>query len=143
MAIVVTMKAEALQALVDKSVGGTALFQPKFVAFYDSTAITPIRFMAPANAISSLAAAKTIRAIATGTCPAAVETPIVGAYIVGDVGTYHLDSLADAQALCNDGVFSGTLAAFLHYVIATITGLNITVTALDDVKCNPCDIVFS
>lgn len=151
MALTVTISDAAKAAAADRMAGGTSLLQAKYVVFVDSAA-TPVRFRAGSNAVAKVAGVASVTATATGTCPAGVTTPIgagtIGAYanvlafVIGDVGAYHIDSAADADALC-----SGVSTTFLNYVIARVTGTGagadvIAVTAGDSVQANPITLTF-
>ncbi len=154
MALTVTFSAGYHTAAADKAAGGTSLCQPKYVVFVDSAA-TPVRICADTTAITHPSGAPTTAVIvATGTAPAGVTTPIGAtagaggiaantvAIVIGDVGTYHIDSLADAIALC-----SGAVATFLNYIYCTVTGTGaggdvIAVTAGDMVRVNPITLTY-
>jgi hypothetical protein len=126
MAVTTTISTAAKQAHANRLVGGSDLLQAKYCVMYDSAALA-VRTLA-----SNTTALTTVVASGTATAPAGVTTPIVGGYIIGDVGANHLDSEADALALCTPGT-SGILA----YVLATIVltaGDVIAVTAADDIK---------
>jgi hypothetical protein len=105
--------------------------------------------------VAKTAGAATVTVTSTGTCPAGVTTPIGGlalltdgipqyclCAIIGDVGTYHIDSLADAQALC-----AGAVATWLNYVLCWVTGTGagadvLAVVAGDVIRTNPVSLTF-
>jgi hypothetical protein len=141
-------KAAAAARLVDPS---SAFLQAKYVVFVDAAA-TPVRFVAGTN--TPTAAANVFTMVATGTCPVGVTTPIGGttgagdgstanalAYVIGDVGTYSIASLTDAQALA-----AGPWATFANYIIATVVagvvGDQLSVTTADDVKAKSVTITI-
>ena len=151
MALTTTLSTAAKAALASRAAGGSSLFQPKYLVFVDAAA-TPVRFLGDSTAVT--AAANVVTAIANGTCPAGVTTPLGGqvtpvdgstayaiAYLIGDVGASHIDSLADAISLC-----SGAWVAFANYIIATtvtgVVGDRLTVTAGDGVRCTGLTITF-
>jgi len=153
MALTVTRSTAAKTAAADRETGGTSLLQAKYVVFCDSAAAA-VRICADTTSVTHPADAPTTEVItATGTAPAGVTTPIGNtageedgivaatvAIVIGDVGAYHIDSLADAQALC-----SGAVATFLNYVLYTVTGTGagsdvIAVVAGDTFRLNPLTI---
>ena len=154
MALTVTFSAGYHAAAADKAAGGTSLLRPRYVVFIDSAA-TPVRFCADTTAITHPSGAPTTAVVtATGTAPAGVTTPIgatAGAggiaantvvVVIGDVGTYHIDSLPDAQALC-----SGAVATFLNYIYCVVTGTGagldvLAVVAGDAVRVNPITLTY-
>jgi hypothetical protein len=132
MAVTTTISTAAKQAHANRLVGGSDLLQAKYCVMYDSAALAVRTLASNTTAIVPPLALTTVVASGTATAPAGVTTPIVGGYIIGDVGANHIDSEADALALCTPGT-SGILA----YVLATIVltaGDVIAVTAADDIK---------
>lgn len=154
MALTATLSTAAKAALANRAAGGSSLFQPKYVVFVDGAA-TPLRFRADTTAVT--AAANVATSVGSGTCPAGVTTPLGYAgggappvdgstqnaivYLIGDVGTYHIDSAEDATTLA-----AGAWATFANYIIATVVtgavGDRLTVTPGDGVKCTALTLTF-